>query len=238
MVDRKNRSLVAIFNFYFSRASKYYTTKIIAPTILFTYLSFGLFLLDLQMGERLGYGISTVVIIVAQEIVTNEHIPISDETLWINLFIQISTYFTYAALLQSVIVAWIYFKFGSEKPSGTNPQSNSTNAIDGRQNSVVCENSPFQTSSTEQSVFTDNVSLEESTNKDRMGVGRQKNFLKIRSEEEAQNAVRKLDSVCTVAFPLSYTIFLIVMFTVVLNSMSDENFSWLNESVKMSHDQL
>ena len=190
------------------------------------------------MGERLGYGISTVVIIVAQEIVTNEHIPISDETLWINLFIQISTYFTYAALLQSVIVAWIYFKFGSEEPRETNSQSNSRNAINGRQNSVVCENSPFQTSSTEQTVFTDNVSLTESTNKDRMGVGRQKNFLNIRSEEEAQSAVRKLDSMCAVAFPLSYTIFLIVMFTAVLNSMFDKNFSWLDENVKMSHDQL
>jgi len=57
------------------------------------------------MGERLGYGISTVVVIVAQEIITNDHIPVSDDGLWLNLFIHISTYFTFGALKN-----WQYVK--------------------------------------------------------------------------------------------------------------------------------
>ena len=103
---------MVVFSFFYARSSKYYSEKIIIPTILFTYVSFGLFLLDFQMGERLGFGMSALLIIVAQEIVTNDHITISNELLWITCFIQISTYFTFAALLESIFVAWIYFKAG------------------------------------------------------------------------------------------------------------------------------
>ena len=44
------------YQFYFERSSRYYTQKIVVPTILFTLLSFGMFLLDIRVGERLAFG--------------------------------------------------------------------------------------------------------------------------------------------------------------------------------------
>lgn len=217
-----------VYNFYFGRNTKFYITKIIVPTILFTYISFGLFLLDLRMGERLGYGISTVVVIVAQEIITNEHIPISDENLWLNLFIQISTYFTYGALLESVIVSWIYFKFESEEPIETNPRNNLTNDTGSQQELALCENSPFENNKTHQSNTSDDACLEKSKTKNLPEDDKQYDFfLNIRSDGQAKNLVRKIDSICVVTFPLCYTIFLIVIFTAGIKIMNDENSSWL-----------
>jgi hypothetical protein len=44
------------YQFYFKRAHQFYTREMVVPTILFTLLSFGMFLLDLRVGERLAFG--------------------------------------------------------------------------------------------------------------------------------------------------------------------------------------
>jgi len=45
-----------VTTFTFKRASRYYNLKIVIPTIFFTILTFGTFLLDQRVGERLGFG--------------------------------------------------------------------------------------------------------------------------------------------------------------------------------------
>ena len=60
----KERSFGAWYNngrdfvvqLYFRRASRFYTHRVVLPTIIFTMLSFGLFLLDVRIGERLAFG--------------------------------------------------------------------------------------------------------------------------------------------------------------------------------------
>lgn len=101
-----------VYNFYFRRSSSFYVTKMIIPSILFTFVSFGLFLLDLRLGERLGFGLNILLVNVAQDIITNAFIPISEEKLWLVTFIQASTYWIFAALFETIFVSWIYYKAG------------------------------------------------------------------------------------------------------------------------------
>ena len=97
------------YQFYFNRAQRYYVTKIIIPNIIFTLLSFGVFLLDLRVGERLTYGLTVLLVIIAQDIVTSTLLPISDERLWINVLLNGSFYWVLITLLESVFVMWLLF---------------------------------------------------------------------------------------------------------------------------------
>ena len=111
---------VVIYDFYFDRSFNFYVAKLLVPSILFTYISFGLFFLDVRLGERLGFGISILLVNVAQDIITNEYIPISQERLWLVVFIQSSTYWIFLAIFETIFVSWIYYKGGrhlvKEKP--------------------------------------------------------------------------------------------------------------------------
>ena len=48
-----------------------------------------------------------------------------------------------------------------------------------------------------------------------------------RTEKQARKLVGRIDFICLVGFPILYSIFLILMFTVGLNSMDDKNDSWM-----------
>ena len=249
-----------VVSLYLDRSSKYYFVKIIIPTILFTYVSFGLFLLDFKLGERLGFGMNALLIIVAQEIITNDHIPISDESLWITWFIQISTYFTFAALLESIFVAWIYFKAGRETNRENEAQSESMddgNSDDTRNKHVEQESAERSKDNKKIDLSDDSanygdehkdVEIDENRTLDtpkRKRWQRLSNFnssvsrafrnyypsrysVRIsRTEKQARKLVGRIDFICLVGFPILYSIFLILMFTVGLNSMDDKNDSWM-----------
>jgi hypothetical protein len=66
-------------------------------------------LLDLRVGERLGYGMALALVIVAQQIVTVDMIPISNHGLWIDRFIGWSFYWVIFGLVESVFVGYCYF---------------------------------------------------------------------------------------------------------------------------------
>mmetsp|Transcript_27467 Transcript_27467/g.40591 ORF Transcript_27467/g.40591 Transcript_27467/m.40591 type:complete len:409 (+) Transcript_27467:1069-2295(+) len=74
------------FNFHFERSSSYYIWMFIILYTLFTYMAFGMFFLDQQVGERLGFGTSILFVIVAEDIKITEYTPICQELLWIYQF--------------------------------------------------------------------------------------------------------------------------------------------------------
>ena len=100
---------IVYYNLYFERSSRYYVLKILLPTIVFTILSFGVFLLDLRVGERLSYGLTVLLVIIAQDISTSTLLPITDKRLWVNTFVVASFYWVLITNLESVFVAWLYF---------------------------------------------------------------------------------------------------------------------------------
>jgi len=103
------------YTFYFTRAQNYYVMKIIVPTIMFTCLSFGMFLLDQRVGERLGFGVSILLVMVAQSIVTADMLPIAKPALWIDSFALWSYYWVVIAVFESVVVAYLYYAESEEE---------------------------------------------------------------------------------------------------------------------------
>jgi hypothetical protein len=100
---------VLTYVFYFERATQYYISKIFIPTAILTYVSFGTFLLDLRIGERLSFGMALALVLVAQQIVTGDLLPVSNERLWIEKFVIWSFYWVIFGLVESVAVGYVFF---------------------------------------------------------------------------------------------------------------------------------
>jgi hypothetical protein len=98
------------FRIYTTRATSYFAKTIIAPNIIFVLLSFAVFYLDVQCGERLGYGITLILAMVASDIIVGERLPVCNEWLWAEHFSGGSVLFATAALLESCVVTHLYYK--------------------------------------------------------------------------------------------------------------------------------
>jgi len=97
------------FNFYFQRAKAHYVNNILIPTIILTYLSFFTFFLDLRVGERLGFAMALALVVVAQQIITSDMLPVSDERLWLGTFVAYSFFWVLYCVIQSIIVGFLFF---------------------------------------------------------------------------------------------------------------------------------
>ena len=100
---------ILFFNLFFLRATNSYINNVIVPTTLLTYLSFGGFLLDVRVGERLSYGVALALVIVAQQIVTSGMLPVSEAHLWVEKYIQWSFYWVIFCIVESIAVGYIFF---------------------------------------------------------------------------------------------------------------------------------
>jgi len=101
--------------FYWERAITYYEQLIVIPTIIFTILSFGMFMLDVRVGERLAFGVSLLLVIVANGILTSGTLPVCKERLWVQALTRASTYFVFAAQIESIIIAYLFFADKNEE---------------------------------------------------------------------------------------------------------------------------
>jgi len=97
------------YNYFFQRATQHYIQNIVVPTTILTYLSFCTFLLDLRIGERLGFGMALALVVVAQQIVTTGMTPVSNQRLWLDKFVGWSFYWVLFGVIQSVLIGFIYF---------------------------------------------------------------------------------------------------------------------------------
>jgi len=100
---------VIYYNIYFKRATQHYVQNVVVPTIILTYLSFLVFLLDMRVGERLGFGMALALVVVAQQIVTAGMTPISDHRLWLDRFTHYSFFFVLIGVVESVLIGFLYF---------------------------------------------------------------------------------------------------------------------------------
>ena len=96
------------------RARSYYILKVIVPNILFTYLSFSPFWIDVRTGERLGYGVTILLAMVAVDIIASEMLPVCEEYLFIEAFVGGSVIFAFLALFETCLVVYWYYKDENE----------------------------------------------------------------------------------------------------------------------------
>jgi len=107
--DKDDVSGYLYFNLYFDRAARFYVLQIVIPTILLTYLSFLAFFLDLRIGERLSFAMALAVVIVAQQIITSDRLPVSRAPLWIDTLVVYSFYWLVLVMVESVVIGFLYF---------------------------------------------------------------------------------------------------------------------------------
>ena len=67
------------------------------------------FLLDLRVGERLGFGMALALVVVAQQIVTSELMPVSNQRLWLGSFVAWSFYWVLFGVIQSVVIGFLFY---------------------------------------------------------------------------------------------------------------------------------
>mmetsp|Transcript_34234 Transcript_34234/g.50150 ORF Transcript_34234/g.50150 Transcript_34234/m.50150 type:complete len:498 (-) Transcript_34234:167-1660(-) len=181
--------------FVFKRATRYYNLKIIIPTILFTFLTFGSFLLDQRVGERLGFGVSVLLVIVAQAILTSDILPVTRERLWIDVLTQGSQYFSILAVAESLLVAYLHYI--KVEPAEGMEGSSSRKRNDEERESFL-ENRKEEAPREEEEL--------DSTNDKESLLSRIKNF------HWTAEKILVLDFWCLILFPSTYSIFLIVLF--------------------------
>lgn len=113
----EKNSTAIYYTFVFERAKQYYVFHIVIPTIILTFVSFGTFLLDLRLGERLSYGMSLALVIVAQSITTSDLLPVTGDRLWIDKFVGWSFYWVIFGLVESVFVSYLSFMRTDREPN-------------------------------------------------------------------------------------------------------------------------
>ena len=87
-----------------SRSFPFYAIGFLMPLIIFTFLSFTVFLTGEKSGERLGLGVTLVLVVEVTKYTLQAWLPKCGELLWMDLFILTNTVFTSASLLWSVVV--------------------------------------------------------------------------------------------------------------------------------------
>jgi len=97
------------YNVYFRRATVHFLKKIVIPTAIMTYLSFMTCLMDIREGERMGFAMGLALVVVAQQIITADLLPVTDQNLWMQSFVENSFYFVTAVVVQSVLMGFLFY---------------------------------------------------------------------------------------------------------------------------------
>eukprot|EP00931_Biecheleriopsis_adriatica_P025326 TRINITY_DN15584_c0_g1_i1.p1 TRINITY_DN15584_c0_g1~~TRINITY_DN15584_c0_g1_i1.p1 ORF type:complete len:642 (+),score=74.35 TRINITY_DN15584_c0_g1_i1:262-1926(+) len=103
---------VVKYTIFMKRSTFYYALLIIIPNIIMTYLSFGVFWMPAEVGERLSYGVTLVLVVEVGKVTVSSFIPVCGELLWVDLFLLECTLFTLASLLESMTVLFFNYHSG------------------------------------------------------------------------------------------------------------------------------
>lgn len=97
-----------IYEISFTRASSYYFLKLVIPVMFLSGMSFLSFWMPPASGERLGYGITVILAMLANDIVASDLMPICDERIYMD-YLNLSCWlFGCLALLETGLVMLLY----------------------------------------------------------------------------------------------------------------------------------
>jgi len=100
------------------RSSDFYVHILIWPCLLLTAVSFSVFFLNPDSGERLGYGVTTILAVEVMKVVIDNFVPSCGELLWSDAFTFVNEWFCFVALFESCFVLMLaYFQDDSFLPS-------------------------------------------------------------------------------------------------------------------------
>jgi hypothetical protein len=99
-----------VFTAKFQRKYIFYLTSLVVPTVATTLVSFLTFLLPQGCGERVGLGISCLLVVAALMFVSSELIPVTDEPTVLGRFYSVCFGFTMVSLCITVFTNLLYYQ--------------------------------------------------------------------------------------------------------------------------------
>jgi len=97
-----------VYNVVFSRSTQYYLYKLIIPSVMLTCVSFLTFWMDPVIGERLAFGITTILAMYANEITAVDMMPVCDEKVLMDYMSIVAMLFGVVSLLETGVVLFLY----------------------------------------------------------------------------------------------------------------------------------
>mmetsp|Transcript_44539 Transcript_44539/g.80032 ORF Transcript_44539/g.80032 Transcript_44539/m.80032 type:complete len:723 (+) Transcript_44539:110-2278(+) len=96
------------YEVFIERSSNFYIAKLIAPQLIMAGLSYITYFLRANMGERLGFGMTLMLAVVATDIVATEFMPVCNEILLLSYITWLCFALCATALFESGIVLTMY----------------------------------------------------------------------------------------------------------------------------------
>ena len=93
-----------IYEVTLKRSTFYYLNFVLFPLVAFTLVSFAVFFMSFEVGERLGFGITLVLVVEVSKQTVSALLPICGELMWIEIFIWVNFLFTTFSLIESCLV--------------------------------------------------------------------------------------------------------------------------------------
>lgn len=97
------------YRIYVSRASSYYSLSLLIPTALITLISFAVFYMSFEVGERLGVGVTMVLTIEINRAGLQTMLPVCGELLWLQVFFLLHEIYCFISLFESCVVLGLSF---------------------------------------------------------------------------------------------------------------------------------
>jgi Ca2+-binding EF-hand superfamily protein len=99
-----------MYKIEFKRSSGWYVFKLVVPAITLTVLSFISFWMNPAIGERLGFAITVILAMFANEITATTLMPVCNEKVLMDYLSFVSMLFGSLSLLETGIVLYIYYQ--------------------------------------------------------------------------------------------------------------------------------
>ena len=98
-----------IYRVFLQRSKDYYTWLVVIPSIMLTYISFGVFFTSYAVGERLSFGITLLLAAEVTKVVISTFVPVCGELLWVDVFSFTCSVFNVSSLVESMIVLYLAY---------------------------------------------------------------------------------------------------------------------------------
>jgi hypothetical protein len=97
-----------VYTVVFSRSTQYYLYKLVIPSVMLTCVSFLTFWMDPIIGERLSFGITTILAMYANEITAIDMMPVCNEKVLMDYMSIVAMLFGVVSLVETGVVLFLY----------------------------------------------------------------------------------------------------------------------------------
>jgi len=207
------------------RATSFFFRFLVFPQTLLTYLSMAVFFLDVQIGERLGFGVTIVLVLGVSEVVVAPYVPVCNAWIWSSKYGFTCMICSVLSLLESCLVLYVYYDmegfsiFNAGNWLTMNP-AEAAQTWPGffdhaRRMQRKGKNAKTLDPSIASSLEEASVPPAQEEPMSPLSVGHNQFLLNRGIQPKAIQRAKQIDTVCRVLFPVTFTTIILYLFTLV-----------------------